>query len=95
MIFQNDLYLNKSNWPAEVIIQDSEIILGDPRFARGGSLNLEGYILTNKVLVKDGGIDIKTIPGDSIGVKIGLKVKSDILENPVTNFPDFGAIESE
>jgi hypothetical protein len=95
VIFQNNLYLNSSNWPAEVIIQDAEIILGDPLFTKAGGLNPEDYIPNNKSLVKDGGVEIKTIPGDSIGLKIGLKVNTDILGNPIKNLPDFGAIEIE
>lgn len=93
VVFQNNLYLDKSNWPADVIIQDSRIILGDAQFARVGGLKPEDYIPTNKVLIKDRGIDIITIPGDSIGLKIGLKVDADFVGNPINNLPDLGAIE--
>ena len=42
---------------------------------------------------KNKGIEIEKIPGDNIGLKIGLKVKYDISGNEIEGLPDIGAIE--
>jgi hypothetical protein len=44
------------------------------------------------VLVKNKGIDITTIPGDDVGLFVGLKVMEDFLGNPIKGQPDLGAI---
>ena len=66
---------------------------GNPQFVNEGGLNIKDYIPQNKQLVKDKGIEIEAIPGDSIGLWGGLKVKTDILGNKIKGNPDMGAFE--
>jgi hypothetical protein len=47
----------------------------------------------NRKLVQNKGITITAIPGDTIGLRAGLKVEKDILGNKILQQPDLGAIE--
>lgn len=93
VVFKNNLYLNVSNWPSDVLIQDTKMIFGNPEFSKIGGLDLKNYIPGNAKLISNKGIPITQIPGDDIGLKIGLNVKEDILGNPISGLPDMGAIE--
>ncbi len=93
IVFKNNLYLSKSNWPKEILIQDAEMIIGNPEFVNAGGLGMKDYYPKNTALIKDRGIEIARIPEDSIGLKIGLKVQEDILGNEIDGSPDLGAIE--
>lgn len=93
VVFRNNLYLAHSNWPKDALIQDEERIIGDPKFANKGGFDLRDYIPENRELVKDRGIPITKIPGDSVGLVVGLEVARDILGNKITGNPDLGAIE--
>ena len=93
IVFQNNLYLKKGDWPVEVLIQDEKSIFGNPKFANAGGLNPEDYIPLNTSLVKNKGIAIHKIPGDEIGLKIGLNVEVDFFGNPIAGLPDLGAIK--
>jgi hypothetical protein len=92
-IFENNLYLNESNWPKEVFIQDNSPLIGDPRFQNKGGLKIEDYIPQNIQFIKDKGIEIEKLKDDLVGLKIGLDVKHDILGNKISDIPDIGAIE--
>jgi hypothetical protein len=92
-IFENNLYLNESNWPKEVLIQDKSPLIGDPRFQNKGGLKIEDYIPQNIQFIKDKGIEIEKLKDDLVGLKIGLDVKHDILGNKISDIPDIGAIE--
>ncbi len=76
-----------------VFLKDSKPFYGNPEYANPGGFEPKDYIPGNIELVKDKGIKIERIPGDSIGLKIGLEVETDFLGNPVTGLPDLGAIE--
>jgi hypothetical protein len=91
--FENNLFLKKTSWPKEVIIQDDNPIYGDAKFKNKGGFKLEDYIPTNTSLIKDKGIAINKINNDYIGLVIGLKVEYDILGNKIKDKPDMGAIE--
>ncbi|TKB99077.1 right-handed parallel beta-helix repeat-containing protein [Pedobacter cryophilus] len=91
--FENNLFLKKSSWPKDVIIQDDKPIYGDAKFTNKGGFKLEDYIPTNTSLIKDKGITINKINNDNIGLVIGLKVEYDILGNKIKGKPDMGAIE--
>jgi hypothetical protein len=93
VVFKNNVYLNENNWPKNAMISDIEPIIGDPEFKNPGGLNISDYIPTNISLIKNRGINIIKIPGDNIGIKIGLKLKKDILGNAIKDLPDIGAIE--
>lgn len=93
IVFKNNLYLEKENWPAEVLIQDSKPVFGNAEFVNAGGKNLEDYIPGNINLVKNRGIRIEPIPGDTIGLTLGLNVAVDIQGNKINGLPDIGAIE--
>jgi hypothetical protein len=93
IIFENNLYLHKQNWPTDALIQDNKPIFGNPQFAKIGGDKKADYRPGNSELVKDKGINIKNLPGDSIGLYIGLEAKYDILGNKIIGLPDMGAIE--
>ena len=93
VVFENNLFLRADNWPAAVGITDRAPLLGDPAFARPGGLALADFTPGNAALVKDRGVPIAKIPGDEIGLTIGLAVEHDILGRPIVGPPDLGAIE--
>jgi hypothetical protein len=93
VVFENNLFLRADNWPAAVGITDRAPLLGDPAFARPGGLALADFTPGNAALVKDRGVPIEKIPGDEIGLTIGLAVERDILGRPIVGPPDLGAIE--
>jgi len=93
VIFQNNLYLKDNNWPEEITIKDSKPIYGDAQFLNKGGLNKIDYTPTNVALIKGKGINIMPLPNDTVGLKVGLNVKTDILNNPVGKEPSLGAIE--
>ena len=93
IVFKNNVYLNSNNWPEGVLIQDSDPIYGSPGFKNGGELNAENYIPQNLGLIKGKGIKIEYLPGDDIGLYLGLEVEKDFLNNPIKSKPDIGAIE--
>lgn len=93
VVFQNNLFLRADNWPEGVGMNDASPVIGDPRFANPGGTNIKDYIPMDGSIVKDRGIEIPLIPGDKIGLKIGLPVATDVLGNPIVGKPDLGAIE--
>jgi hypothetical protein len=93
IFFQNNLYLHKENWPKDVLIRDNQPIFGNPQFAKTGGDKLSDYRPGNRDLIRDKGIRIKSLPGDSIGLYIGLSTEHDILGNKIIGIPDMGAIE--
>lgn len=95
IVFKNNLFLAPGNWPDEVIIHDDEPLFGNPGFVNPGGKEIEDYISGNTDLIKDKGIVIQKIPGDNIGLFIGLNPKYDILGNEIKGLPDIGAIEMD
>jgi hypothetical protein len=93
VVFTHNLYLRADNWPAEFYLKDANPFFGNPVFKKAGGWKLSDYVPADARLVADRGIAVLPIPGDSIGLRIGLPVKTDILGNPVRGLPDLGAIE--
>ena len=93
VIFKNNVYLNRNNWPDNAPIQDKHPIFGNPQFKDPGGINIEDYIPQNITLIKNKGIYIPKLPGDKIGLSNGLKINKDILDNNIKDKPDIGAIE--
>ena len=91
--FTNNIFLKATNWPESVLIKDSAPVFGDVQFANAGGEKLTDYIPLNKQLVENKGIEIPLIVNDKEGLFKGLKVKHDILGNPIIGKPDMGAIE--
>jgi len=92
-LFENNLYLAKSNWPGDVLIQDKSPLIGDPGFQNKGGLKKEDYVPSNTELIKNKGIEINKLKDDLVGLKTGLKVDHDIMGNEISGTPDIGAIE--
>lgn len=92
-VMVNNLFLRADNWPAGVGLADTAPLLGDPAFARAGGDQPADYTPTAVALVKDRGIAIQPLPGDKIGLALGLSVATDILGRPIVGAPDLGAIE--
>jgi hypothetical protein len=92
VFFRNNIFLNTTNWPGAEKIDDAAPFYGDVNFTNAGGMKIEDYIPLNLHLVKGKGVSIPYLPGDAIGLKIGLKVTADILGNPVGNVLDMGAI---
>lgn len=93
VLFTNNLYLRAGSWPADLSLQDAAPVWGDPGFRQKAGFTAKDYIPGNKELVANRGIEIKKIPMDKVGLRIGLKVEMDILGNKVSGLPDIGAIE--
>ncbi len=93
VVFENNLFLRKDNWPAGVGIQDRAPLVGDPEFLKAGGLSLEDYTPRNALLVKNRGVRIAKIPHDDLGLSVGLDMVRDILGRRIPGPPDLGAIQ--
>jgi hypothetical protein len=99
VIIGNNLYLRADTLPGDLPLQDgqslhdSRPIVANPQFRNPGGLDPADYIPANREAVKNRGIRIERIPGDSAGVKGGLDVAQDFFGNPIAGLPDMGAIE--
>lgn len=93
VIFNSNLFLTKKTWPKNAIIQPGNFVVGDPEFKNKYGNTLIDFVPGNEKLIRDNGMEISKIPGDSIGLRMGLKLDYDILGNPIKGKPDLGAIE--
>mgnify|MGYP003632393668 CR=1 FL=1 len=93
VIFSNNLFLHKNSWPKSAPIQPDDYLVGDAKFVNKRGSSITDFIPKNELLIKDRGRYIEKLPGDSKGLKVGLKVSHDILGNPIKGKPDIGAIE--
>jgi len=93
VMFKNNLFMKKANWPVDAPISDEDPIFGDPQFVNAGGSNVTDYLPRNKALVKDKGLLPQALPADSIGLFNGLIPSHDILGNPIIGLPDLGAFE--
>jgi len=93
IVFKNNLYPRAGTVPATLPIQDSGALIGEPRLRNPGGLEPADYIPGNAVVVKDRGVPVTPVPGDAVGLKIGLNVEHDFFGNPITGLPDLGAVE--
>lgn len=92
VLFSNNLFLNKDNWPSDLTIADQSPILGDPVFANQGGVAVMDYIPKNHKLIKGKGINITLLPNDSLGLLQSLNLEKDILGTPIVGTPSLGAI---
>ncbi|MCK4747958.1 MAG: right-handed parallel beta-helix repeat-containing protein, partial [Bacteroidales bacterium] len=93
VVFTNNLYLNADILPGSLPITDSDPLTGDPGFQNAGGFEPSDYVPANNDLISNKGIHIEHIPGDNIGLSIGLEVETDFFGNPIEGNPDMGAIE--
>jgi hypothetical protein len=91
--FANNAFLRADTWPADCGIQDVAPLIGDPGFAKPGGLSATDYVPRNVAMVKDRGIPVPHLPGDDVGLRLGVGVSVDFLGNPVSGAPDLGAFE--
>jgi hypothetical protein len=89
----NNLYLHADILPASLPFTDAAPLVGDPQFANPGGLAAADYMPANVALIRDRGIAIEPLPGDDIGLRVGLQVTADFFGNPIIGLPDLGAIE--
>jgi hypothetical protein len=90
-IFKNNLFLNHSNWPSEIMIQDSNPLIGSALFINPGGMKPEDYKPKNKDLVSRG-IQISLITEDPFGLLYGLRMDHDFFGNTIKGDPGMGAI---
>lgn len=101
IFIQNNLYMRADTLPPDLPLQDGKPlvdtspIVADPRFKNPGGFDPADYIPANREAVKDRGIRIEALPGDDVGLFLGLDVKEDFFGNPISGLPDMGAIEIE
>ncbi|PWD98918.1 right-handed parallel beta-helix repeat-containing protein [Marinilabilia rubra] len=93
VVFKNNLFLKTKNWPQEVLIQDEAPQYGNPDFMNPGGNSFSDYVPQNKSIIRNRGIKIPVLPGDSIGLVSGLKVEKDIFGHQIKGKPDMGAVE--
>lgn len=93
IVFVNNLYIHDAVLPSALGVKDVSPIVGDAKFRNPGGLSPQDYTPTDAALVKDRGLKITNLPGDDIGLTLGLDVKKDFFGNPVVGAPDLGAIE--
>ncbi len=93
VVFENNIYVRANTVPESLLIQDASPVIGDVGFKQPGGIRPEDYIPANRELVKDKGIQPFKLPGDPIGLSIGLQVEKDYFGNPIKGAPDMGAIE--
>jgi hypothetical protein len=91
--WRNNLYQRTNVIPPSLPFTDTAPFIGDPDFACPGGSDPLCYIPQNAAFIVDGGIDITPIPGDDVGLQIGLAVTEDYFGNPITGAPDLGAVE--
>lgn len=93
VFFVNNAFLRADNWPADLGIQDRAPLIGDPDFVNPGGAGATDYLPRNVELVKDRGIQVPYLPGDNVGLRVGLEVAVDFLGHPIVGAPDLGAFE--
>jgi hypothetical protein len=99
IIIKNNLYQRANTLPPDLPLQDgkplhdSAPIVADPQFKNPGGFDPSDYIPANREAVKDRGVRIERIPGDTVGLYLGLDVAEDFFGNPLVGLPDMGAIE--
>lgn len=92
-IFTNNLFLQADTWPEEGWVQPADQINGEILWPINSAEDIYNWIPVNLEIIKGKGLPIPKLPGDSIGLKIGLAVKQDILGQAIGKTPSLGAIE--
>lgn len=94
VFFKNNLFLNVNTWPKDLKIEDQAPVIGNPLFAKEGSLKVADYIPQNAALVQNKGIEIPTLPESDFKLLFDLKMEKDIMDNVIKGFPSIGAIQN-
>ena len=92
VVFTNNLFLHPEAWPEEAWIQPNGKVIAAPVWPRLAVEDIYRWVPQNSELVKAQGLPIPKIPGDSIGLKVGLTVPHDILGQAIGESLGIGAI---
>ena len=92
-VMTHNLFLRADTWPKNLGFTDAAPITGDPQFKKPGGDQPADYTPQAVALIKDRGIPLSALPGDPIGLTVGLQVTTDLLGQPIVGQPDLGAIE--
>lgn len=92
-VVRNNLYLQQPGLPAWLPVQDDAAVFGDPRFANAGGAKANDYLPRDIELIRNQGIAIERLPGDDVGLRLGLEASVDFFGRPIEDRPDLGAIE--
>ena len=93
VVWTNNLYLRSNTLPPSLPFSDANPLFGDAGFKKPGGDAITDYVPLRHHVVRDRGVAIDALPGDAVGLKVGLAVERDILGNPIVGAPDLGAIE--
>lgn len=93
VVWTNNFYQRGSIFPDGFQFEEGAPIYGNPHLSNPGGLTAEDYIPSAGSIVEGRGIEIPKIPGDSLGLQIGLAVAHDYFGNPILGLPDIGAVE--
>ncbi len=93
VVFTNNLFLHAEAWPQEASIQPEDKIITESAWAEASFDDLYRWVPQNSDVIKAQGLPIPKIPGDSIGLKLGLEVRHDILGQPIGKRLGIGAIQ--
>lgn len=93
VIFRNNVYTNEL--PMEGFTDVIDNILADPQYKKAGSFDPADYVPANASVLKDKSIKITPLPGDKIGLTLGLEVETDFFGNKIRGAADIGAIEMD
>ncbi|MBL9208565.1 MAG: right-handed parallel beta-helix repeat-containing protein [Opitutaceae bacterium] len=92
-VVSHNLFLRTDTWPPGLGMSDPSPLVGDAAFLRPGGDHPADYLPGNRERVQDRGSVPTLLPGDTIGLTVGLAVTEDILGRPIRGAPDLGAIE--
>ncbi|MEX0321785.1 MAG: right-handed parallel beta-helix repeat-containing protein [Puniceicoccaceae bacterium] len=92
-VWTNNLYLHTNSVPDSFPFGEDELLIGDPQFANPGGFDPEDYVPQAPYQIEEQGIVIEKLPGDTLGLRIGLAVTKDFFGNPIVGLPDIGAVE--
>jgi hypothetical protein len=94
VVFRNNLYLHEGVLPKDMPILDDKPMIGDAGFTRPGGVEAGDHRPTSVISVKGNGVIIENLPGDNVGLKGGIAVRTDFFGNPIGGSPDLGAVET-
>lgn len=94
-VFTNNLFLHADVWPKDAWVQPDDKIIGEIHWPVSKSEDIYNWLPVNLEVIKGKGLPVPRIPGDTIGLKVGLAVKHDILGQTIGKTPSIGAIGVE
>lgn len=92
VFYLNNLFNSTESWADSLYFNKQDGIYADPQFLNPNGNTPKDYVPMNKSIIDGKGKSISKLPGDTIGLKIGFKVNTDILGQPIDSIPDLGAI---